>query len=537
MPLSDVLVLGSGIAGLTFALKAAELGSVTILTKKERAESNTNYAQGGIAAVVEPDDNYENHIRDTLVAGAGLCDEEAVRALVTEGPERVRELMELGARFTLRPDGSLDLGREGGHSHNRIIHAADLTGREIERALLQAVADHPNIQLIEYLSAIELITEHHIPGARRHGVRRRNCYGVYALDTRSGEIVTFLARRTLLATGGGGQVYLHTTNPSIATGDGYGMAYRAGAVMANMEFVQFHPTSLYAPSRKGTFLISEAVRGHGGYLRNSSGERFMERYDSRLELAPRDIVARAIDNELKRSGDPCVYLDVTHIPYDEFREHFPNIEKECAAMGINVAADYIPVVPAAHYQCGGVKSDLWGHSSINNLYVCGEVSSTGVHGANRLASNSLLEALVFAHRAWLNIKETWGSETSVPMPVIPPWNDRGVFNVEEWIVIEHDRREIQQIMWDLVGIVRSNVRLLRAQRRLRLIREEIEEYFRRTQVTLELLDLRNIAETALLIVEGALARKESRGLHYTTDYPDLDDALWHRDTIIEKAVL
>jgi len=534
--ITDFLVLGSGIAGLTFALKAAEYGSVTILTKKERAESNTNYAQGGIAAVIEPSDSFEEHIRDTLVAGAGLCDEEAVRVLVTEGPDRVRELMELGASFTRRLDGELDLGREGGHSHNRIVHAADLTGREIERALLKAVAENERIELIEHYSAIELITEHHIPGARRPGVRHRNCFGVYALDTRSGEIVTFLARRILLGTGGCGQVYLHTTNPSIATGDGYAMAYRAGAVLANMEFVQFHPTSLYAPQRSATFLVSEAVRGHGGILRTKGGERFMSRYDTRLELAPRDIVARAIDSELKRSGDPCVYLDVTHIAIEEFREHFPNIERECAAIGIDVSKEWIPVVPAAHYQCGGVRCDLVGRTSIANLYVCGEVSSTGVHGANRLASNSLLEALVFAHRAWNDIAAGWEPE-STPFPEVASWNDRGVFNVEEWIVIEHDRREIQQIMWDLVGIVRSNVRLLRAQRRLQLIREEIEEYFRRTKITLELLELRNIAEVALLIVEGAITRKESRGLHYTTDYPDTDDDLWHRDTIIENAIL
>lgn len=533
----DFLVIGSGIAGLTFALKAASLGRVTIITKKGRAESNTNYAQGGIAAVMEPDDSFQEHISDTLVAGAGLCNEEAVRTLVTEGPERIRELINFGTEFTRRADGGLDLGREGGHSRNRIVHAADLTGREVERALLQSVAEHPNITLIEYLSAIELITEHHIPGDRRQGVRQRNCHGVYALDTRSGGIITLLARRTLLATGGCGQIYLHTTNPGIATGDGYAMAYRAGAVLANMEFVQFHPTSLYAPSRAGTFLISEAVRGHGGILRNSEGERFMSRYDERLELAPRDIVARAIDSELKRSGDACVYLDVTHIPYEEFKEHFPNIERECAALGINVATAFIPVVPAAHYQCGGVRCDLWGRTSIGNLYVCGEVSSTGVHGANRLASNSLLEALVFAHRAYENIRESWEGETGAPLPDVPPWNDRGVFNVEEWIVIEHDRLEVQTIMWDLVGIVRSNVRLLRAQRRLRLIREEIEEYFRRTKITLELLDLRNLAETALLVVETAITRKESRGLHFTTDYPDTDDALWLRDTIVEKSVI
>jgi len=534
---SDFLILGSGIAGLTFALKAARLGTVTIITKKERADSNTNYAQGGIAAVIEPEDTFEGHIQDTLIAGAGLCDPEAVRVLVTEGPDRIRELIELGAAFTRDQQGELDLGREGGHGHNRIVHAADLTGREVERALLQAVAREERITMIEHFSAIELITEHHLPGARRRGVRHRSCFGVYALDTRSGEIVTFLARRTLMGTGGCGAVYLHTTNPAIATGDGYAMAYRAGAVLANMEFVQFHPTSLYAPERPDTFLITEAVRGHGGILRNSSGERFMTRYDERLELAPRDIVARAIDSELKKSGDPCVYLDVTHIPIADFREHFPNIEAECAAMGIDVEKEWIPVVPAAHYQCGGVRSDLWGHSSIANLFVCGETACTGVHGANRLASNSLLEALVFAHRAIEKIREEWDASARDPFPQIAPWNDRGVFNVEEWVVIEHDRREIQQIMWDLVGIVRSNVRLLRAQRRLRLIRDEIEEYFRRTKITLELLELRNMAETALLIIDAAISRKESRGLHFTTDYPEVDDALWHRDTIIEKAVL
>ncbi|MEP7218398.1 MAG: L-aspartate oxidase [Bacteroidota bacterium] len=534
---SDFLILGSGIAGLTFALKASLLGSVTIITKKERAESNTNYAQGGIAAVVEPTDTFEAHIADTLIAGAGLCNEAAVRTLVLEGPDRIRELIELGADFTRSAEGKLDLGREGGHGHNRIVHAADLTGREVERALLQGVADRGNITLLEHYSAIELITEHHIPGARRLGVRHRNCHGVYALNTGSGEIETFLARRTLLATGGCGQVYLHTTNPTIATGDGYAMAYRAGAVLANMEFVQFHPTSLYAPERHGTFLISEAVRGHGGILRNTSGERFMSRYDERLELAPRDIVARAIDAELKKSGDPCVYLDVTHIPIEEFREHFPNIEAECANLGIDVAKAWIPVVPAAHYQCGGVRSDLSGRTSINNLYVCGETSCTGVHGANRLASNSLLEALVFAHRAYLDIETGWSAASNTEsFPQVAPWNDRGVFNVEEWIVIEHDRQEIQRIMWDLVGIVRSNVRLLRAQRRIRLIRDEIEEYFRRTKITLELLELRNMAETALLIVDAAITRKESRGLHYTTDYPDLDDTLWLRDTIIENPV-
>lgn len=534
---TDFLVLGSGIAGLTFALKAADLGSVTVITKKERAESNTNYAQGGIAAVMDANDTLEGHVSDTLIAGAGLCDQEAVRILVAEGPQRVRELMGLGAEFTRSPSGALDLGREGGHSRHRIVHAADLTGREVERALLHAVASHHNIRLIEHVAAVELITEHHIPEGRRLGVRHRRCYGVFALDREEGRVIRIAARRTMLASGGSSQVYLHSTNPTIATGDGVAMAWRAGAVIANMEFVQFHPTSLYAPQRPGTFLISEAVRGHGGILRNGEGERFMERYDHRLELAPRDIVARAIDAELKKSGDPCVYLDISEIGSAEFDAHFPNILQECLQWGVDLQGQGIPVVPAAHYQCGGVLSDLYGNSSIRNLLVCGEVACTGVHGANRLASNSLLEALVFAHRAVEALKSQSRQLRNETIPPVPDWNDRGLFNIEEWVVIEHDHREIQQIMWDLVGIVRSNARLLRARRRLGLIRDEIEEYFRRTALTLELIELRNLAESALLIVESAIIRKESRGLHYTTDYPDPDDTLWLRDTLLEKPVL
>jgi len=534
---TDILVLGSGIAGLTFALRVARLGNVTVITKKERADSNTNWAQGGIAAVTEAEDSIESHIEDTLVAGAGLCNREAVRVLVTEGPERVRELMELGANFTRRSNGELDLGREGGHSRNRILHAADLTGREVERALLAAVAAHPNITLIEHLAAIELITEHHIPAERSMGVRHRRCYGVYALDTRSGEVLTVLARRTLLASGGCGQIYEHTTNPPIATGDGYAMAWRAGATMSNMEFTQFHPTSLYAPQREGTFLITEAVRGAGGILRTRSGERFMERYDSRLELAPRDVVARAIDSEMKRTGDRHVLLDVSHLPEESFLQHFPTIAAECRAVGIELPRDPIPVVPAMHYQCGGVRSSLMGESSIRNLYVCGEVACTGVHGANRLASNSLLEALVFSHRAAEHLTDTWEVARVESIPTIPDWNNRGVARVEEWVVIEHDRREIQTVMADLVGIVRSNARLLRARRRLRLIRDEIEEFYRRTEMTLELIELRNLAETALMVTESALARKESRGLHFTTDYPETDDTFWLRDTILESPVL
>ena len=532
---SDLLVLGSGIAGLMFSLKAAELGSVRIVTKKEKAESNTNYAQGGIAAVIAPSDSVEAHVADTLIAGAGLCDEEAVRVLVADSSERIRELEQIGARFTRREGGALDLGREGGHSQNRIVHAADLTGREVERALLAAVAENPRITLHEHHDAVELVTEHHLTRLPRD-LQKRQCYGAYALDTISSEIVAFRAHYTLLATGGCGQVYLHTTNPGIATGDGYAMAYRAGAVLANMEFVQFHPTSLYNPSSRNIFLISEAVRGHGGILRTRNGERFMTRYDERLELAPRDIVARAIDRELKQSGDECVYLDVTHIPREEFRQHFPNIEAMCSLIGLDVSRDLIPVVPAAHYQCGGVRTDTRGRTSIRNLYASGEVACTGVHGANRLASNSLLEGLVFSHRAFVDMGNE-RNRSRTPLPEIPVWNDTGTLNTEEWIMIAHDRREIQQLMWDYVGIVRSNVRLLRAHRRMQLIRNEIEEYFRRTRITLDLLELRNLAETALLIIESALIRKESRGLHYTTDYPEKDDLLWRRDTILQNSSL
>jgi L-aspartate oxidase len=528
---SDFLVLGSGIAGLMFALKASDVGSVRIITKKEKAESNTNYAQGGIAAAVGPFDSLESHVADTLDAGAGLCDQEAVGILVREGPERIQELERLGTRFTRQEDGELDLGREGGHSRNRIVHAADLTGREVERALLAAIAERPGIVLHEHYAAVELITDHHLLPKRSSPEFK--CYGVYGLDTLSGEILTILAHRTMLATGGCGQVYLHTTNPQVATGDGYGMAFRAGAALANMEFVQFHPTSLYNPTSRNIFLISEAVRGHGGILRTHSGERFMSRYDERLELAPRDIVARAIDRELKHSGEDCVFLDVSHIPRDEFRRHFPNIEATCSSIGLDVARDWIPVVPAAHYQCGGVSTDTRGRTPLRHLYASGEVASTGVHGANRLASNSLLEGLVFSHRSFLDIRAEW-DHPPVGLPDVPAWNSTGTFSTEEWIMISHDRREIQQLMWDYVGIVRSDARLLRAQRRIRLIRDEIEDYFRRTRVTLDLLELRNLAETALLIVESALLRKESRGLHYTTDYPERDDLHWRRDTILEK---
>jgi L-aspartate oxidase len=533
---SDFLVIGSGIAGLSFALKAARYGSVSVITKKDDKESNTNYAQGGIASVMGPDDSFDMHIRDTLVAGAGLCHRDAVDLVVRDGPERIRELMAWGAQFTQKEDGTgeLSLGREGGHSRSRIIHAADLTGREIERALLQAVADTPGIQVFEHHVAIDLTTEHHLRDKAQRRERGTHCWGVYALNTITGEVERFLAKATLLATGGAGHVYLHTTNPAIATGDGIAMAYRAGANIANLEFMQFHPTSLYHP-RARSFLISEAMRGYGAILRTHDGREFMTEYHPLRELAPRDIVARAIDREMKRSGHPCVYLDVTHKPAEETKAHFPNIHARCLSLGLDITRDQIPVVPAAHYMCGGVVTDLNGCTSIQGLYACGEVACTGLHGANRLASNSLLEGLVFSHHAVHHAGDFIARQSAAIPPDIPEWNDEGTFDSEEWVLIAHDRTEIQTLMWDYVGIVRSNARLLRAQRRVRVIAEEIEEFYKRTVVTPDLIELRNIALVASLIIECALRRRESRGLHYTTDYPEPDEAYGAQDTVIAPA--
>lgn len=533
---SDFLVIGSGIAGLSFALKASEYGSVAVITKKEDAESSTNYAQGGIAAVFDLDDSLELHIQDTLKAGAGLCHQGAVEILVKEGPERVKELMDWGARFTMekRPDGTenLALGREGGHSRDRIVHAQDLTGREIERALLSAIRMKENIQVFENHIAIDLITEHHILRLKEVNLEKRTCFGVYALDTESGRVETFLSKVTMLATGGTGQVYLHTTNPAIATGDGIAMSYRAGAKVVNLEFMQFHPTALYhSDSRKMPFLISESVRGCGGVLRTSDGETFMERYHRLGCLASRDVIARAIDRELKRRGEHCVYLDVTHLDKERLKGRFPHIYERCLSYGINMARDWVPVVPAAHYMCGGVATDLWGRTTIGRLFTCGEVACTGVHGANRLPSNSLLEAVVFSHRA-IEVARELVQEENFCFPDIPDWIDEGVFDAEEWVLISHDREEIQGLMWDYVGIVRSDHRLKRAQRRIRLVGEEVEEFYRKTRVTNELIELRNIATVAELIIRCALIRKESRGLHYTTDYPERDDVNWKKDTII-----
>ena len=526
---SDFLVIGSGIAGLSYALKAAELGTVAIVTKKEKAESNTNYAQGGIAAVVSNTDSFEHHINDTMKAGGYLCHKPVVELVVNEGPLRIKELVDVGVQFTQNEQG-LDLGKEGGHSHHRIVHAADLTGKEIERALLAKISAHPNIRIYENHISIDLITEHHLFGSEKQSRGSIHCWGAYVLDVEQNVVKTFLASTTLLATGGAGQVYLHTTNPLIATGDGIAMAYRAGATIANMEFIQFHPTTLYN-SGSPSYLISEAVRGFGAILRNKKNEDFMKKYDPQGSLAPRDIVARAIDSELKRSGDECAYLDLKHLSSVSVKTHFPNIYERCLKFGIDITKDLVPVVPAAHYSCGGVITDQNGATLISGLYAVGEVSMTGLHGANRLASNSLLEAVVFSHRAVEAVKRSDLQKNKI-ITNIPDWDDSGTINSEEWILVSHNRKEIQQLMWDYVGIVRSNHRLERAQRRIKLILEEVKDFYKRTKVTEGLIELRNLSCVADLIIRSALERKESRGLHFTTDYNFLDDTHWLKDTVV-----
>jgi len=530
---SDFLVIGSGVAGLSFALRAAEVGTVIVLTKKERADTNTNYAQGGIASVFASDDSFELHIKDTLTAGVGLCHIDAVNLIVREAPERVLELEKWGATFNRKKEKGhpFDLGREGGHSRNRIVHAMDRTGMVLEQALLDKVRNHPNIQILENHSAVEFVTEHHLMGGGKTQEDEIHCWGVYALDGETGEVEVYLSKVTLLASGGAGRVYLHTTNPPIATGDGIAMAYRAGAEVANLEFMQFHPTALYHPDGD-SFLISEAVRGFGGILRTKNGEAFMRKFHEQADLAPRDIVARAIDAQMKITGDNCVYLDVTHLDPDELRKRFPQINEKLLSLKIDMTKEPIPVVPAAHYMCGGVLTDLDGHSTLKGLYVTGEAACTGLHGANRLASNSLLEALVFSKRAYENAVH-YLKNNQIELPAIPPWNDEGTFNYEEWVLISHDRREIQRLMWDYVGIVRSDERLQRAGRRIELIAEQIEMFYKKTKVTPALLELRNIATVASLIIRSALFRKESRGLHYTTDYPERDDEHWLGDTVIQ----
>ncbi len=523
----DFLVIGSGGAGLSYALRVARHGSVAIITKKDSAESNTNYAQGGLASVIAGEDRFEDHINDTIIAGAGLCHPEIVDMVVREGPSVVRELLNWGAKFSTR-EGELDLGREGGHSHNRIVHAADRTGKEIEQTLLTAISRHPNIHVFEHHFALELITEHHLDREVTRHDQDINCYGAYVFDTRSDKVEVVLAKATLIATGGLGEVYLHSTNPSIATGDGIAMAYRAKARVANMEFMQFHPTTLNVPEAN-SFLISEAVRGKGGILRDRNGYAFMSDYDDRAELAPRDIVARSIDDYLKKSGDESVYLDVTHIDKGELSVSFPHIMETCRSFGVDIRKDWIPVVPAAHYLCGGVVTDRDGRTTIQGLFCAGEAACTGLHGANRLASNSLLEAMVFSKRA-ADESVAYIRERSW-MSGVPEWDDSGTVNAEEAILIHHNKQELQQVMWNYVGIVRSNLRLERAFRRTHMLFEETEEFYQRTRVSVPLCELRNLITNAYIIIRSAMSRKESRGLHFSTDYPDqVEEA--RRDTII-----
>lgn len=521
---TDVLIIGSGIAGLYAAVKISENLSVTIVTKKDKAESNTNYAQGGIASVISPTDTYEKHIQDTLVAGADLCNLKTVEILVKEGPERIYDLIDLGTRFTYK-NGKLDLAKEGGHSTHRIVHSADLTGREVERSLLDNASSKENITILENHLAIDLITEHNVYQLKSKPIQNRHCWGAYVLDIEKNEVITIVAKATIMATGGLGQVYLHTTNPTIATGDGFAMAYRAGAKLGNMEFIQFHPTTLYFQeeynnSYKPSFLISEAVRGFGGILRTKDLKEFMENYDSRKELAPRDIVARAIDNELKKRGDDFVYLDITHKNKNDIIEHFPYIYKNCLEKGIDITTDMIPVVPAAHYHCGGIIVDEYGRSSLSGLYATGEVSMTGVHGANRLASNSLLEALVFSFRAVGYIENCLLNSNDITIPAIPIWDESGTLSSDEKIMITHSIREVKQVMWDYVGIVRSDLRLDRAEKRIHNLYIEIEDMYKKTKVFEDILELRNLITCSHAIIKSAKTRKESRGLHYTLDYPN-----------------
>jgi L-aspartate oxidase len=532
---SDFLVIGGGIAGLTFAIKASEVGTVTVLTKAGSTEANTAYAQGGIASVWSVDDSFESHIEDTLRAGAGLCDRAAVETIVREGPEAVRELIRLGTRFTrVEADGpddnelEYDLGQEGGHSHRRVLHAQDLTGREIMRALTEAAAARPNICTLENHVAINLLVE--TPTAGRPGA----CWGVYALDRNTHEIRKVISRATMLATGGAGKVYLYTTNPDIASGDGVAMAYRAGASVANLEFYQFHPTCLYHPAAK-SFLISEALRGEGAILKLPDGTAFMKRYHPDAELAPRDVVARAIDSEMKRHGLDFVYLDLSHREADFIKRRFPNIFKRCLSFGYDLTKGPIPVVPAAHYMCGGVQTDLDGRTSIPRLYAAGEVAMTGLHGANRLASNSLLEAAVMGRRGFNSAREIVASGGGAP-PEFPEWDPGRAIRSEERVMITQSWDEIRRLMWNYVGIVRSDRRLERALRRILMVKDEIHSYYWDHLLDADTIELRNLAKVAELVVRSAMNRRESRGLHYNIDHPDTGGSEFVHPTVLQKPI-
>jgi L-aspartate oxidase len=527
----DVLVIGSGAAGLTLALHVAETARVAVVTKGVLNDSATLYAQGGVSVVLDKQDSLESHIQDTLAAGAGLSDERVTRFVVEHGPRAVRWLIDKGVPFTreTHPDGNSEyhLTREGGHSHRRVIHVADATGRAIETTLESLVRAHPNIAVFEEHLAVDLIT------GRKLNRADNRCLGAYVLDRRRDRVVTFHARAVALATGGAGKVYLYTTNPDIASGDGIAMAWRAGCRVANMEFIQFHPTCLYHPQAK-SFLISEAVRGEGGRLLLPDGTPFMDRFDPRGELAPRDVVARAIDYEIKRLGADCLYLDISHKPADFVRRHFPTIHSRCLEFGIDITREPIPIVPAAHYMCGGVMTDLAGRTDVDGLYAVGETAYTGLHGANRMASNSLLECLVFAHAAGVDIA---GSVAALPTPApLPPWDESQVTDSDEEVVVAHNWNELRHFMWDYVGIVRTDKRLQRAKRRVDLLLQEIDEYYWNFRITSDLIELRNLALVADLIIRSAMARKESRGLHYTLDHPQPDNSEPPRNTILAPGI-
>lgn len=520
---TDVLIIGSGIGGLSTAIKLAETRAelaITVLTKSEEGESNTRYAQGGVAAVWDKDvDSFEKHKDDTLDAGDGLCNADIVDIVVEEGPERVQEIIDWGVRFDKDKFEKYELGREGGHSENRILHYKDLTGWEIQRALIAKASRLDNIRILEHYFAVDLITQHHLGYIVTRLTPDIECYGAYALNTRTQGIETILAKATVVATGGAGQVYRATTNPLIASGDGIAMVYRAKGWIENMEFVQFHPTALFNPAGENpAFLVSEAVRGFGGILKTREGEEFMHKYDERGSLAPRDIVARAIDNEIKRRGEECMFLDCTHLDEKAFLAHFPTIHEECMRLGTDPAKTMIPVVPACHYMCGGIRVDALGRSSINGLWACGESTCTGLHGANRLASNSLLEGLVFGHRTALDVAERIGSQSI--NEAIPDWNAEGTTQPKEMVLITQSLKELKEIMSSYVGIVRSNLRLKRAMDRLSLLYRETEGIYHTTIISPQLCELRNLITIGYLITRSASVRRESRGLHHTTDYPD-----------------
>jgi len=532
----DFLVIGSGIAGLSFSLKAAKSGQVALVTKKEAMETSTNYAQGGIASVSGKYDSFDLHLNDTLQSGDGLCKKDVVEMVVKGGPARIQELIAWGVSFTRNNTDSngLDLALEGGHCKKRIVHAGDFTGRVIEQALLDSARNNKNIAFFENHIAVDLIT--YSTRMKRGVVTAAHedvCCGAYVLETKTNEVQTFCAKTTVLATGGAGKVYFYTSNPDIATGDGIAMAYRAGTLVANLEFVQFHPTCLYNPEAKN-FLISETVRGEGGILIDSQGRAFMEDYSPQKDLACRDIVARAIDAELKKSGDDSVFLDITHKDPDFIKEHFPNIYKRCLSLGIEITKDPIPVVPAAHYMCGGVLVDMDGKTDVERLYAIGETACTGLHGANRLASNSLLEAIVYADRTAKSAIENLKKENALFCQDLPAWDPMGTMDSDEAIVVSHNWDEIRRLMWNYVGIVRSNKRLLRARDRIDMIEKEIHQYYWDFKITPDLVELRNLAVVADLIIQSAILRKESRGLHYNIQYPQKDDKHWQKDTILRR---